>query len=476
MKAGLIPHMPNEPLVMIRQCYLKICDNDACEAALLNHLEYCLTWKRRTQGQAERLNQAALASGELPTQDTEDWWYATFDELGENLLNCWGRSKVITSLNSLIERGYVERRRNPKYKMDRTWQYRLCIQNVRDGLKKAGYDIADSDDASVENNQSEDQPMNATPETVTASVKSNRSLSGNNHSSVESNRTSAESIRAIPEIPYRDSQSEITTENDSLAPVGAEKGISEKMDSALPENAWTAETIAYLASQYLAPLPLKRKEQRKQDEERWQQAIEAILSSATLVLEEKADRPHLFSTMLQYVMTEGSPSKYRANWLRDIGDIRRVKLWNIADNLFPIYQDLMKTGWRPQSEPQQEVIATAEVLPITDELPVATYPEPDRDPEPIVTPEPEMEIVTSPPRASVSRALPVGMDYDTAHAVMDFIRKAYRGYAACIKPLCTRGNCVEVSYARKRLCVIITQEDLDAFMASMEQMQLAKAS
>lgn len=471
MKAGLIPHMPNEPLVMIRQCYLKICDNDACEAALLNHLEYCLMWKRRTQGQAERLNQAALASGELPAQDTEDWWYATIDELGENLLNCWGRSKVIAALNSLILRGYVERRRNPKYKMDRTWQYRLCIQHVKDGLKKAGYEIADSDDASVENNQSEDQPMDTPPETVNASVESNRSSVGNNRSSVGNNRSSVESRRTIPEIPFRDSQSEIPTENDSLAPDGAVVGgVSSPFenDLALPEETcWSREGIANLLTAFLAPLPAMRQAQRAQAEQQWQQAIESIFQNAALRTEAEDDRAHLFSDLLRFV-TSAEPCKYRRWWMEHIGDINKLRAWHVADNLFRIYQDLMKSGWRPENEP-----ASAE--PVTEAL--SQPPEPDREPEPVVTPEPEMEI-----------GAPIGMDGATAREMARFIRKERSGYCVEIKPCAGGGYSIEAAAHIEKIYRIVTQDDLDDFLertkrrswrevaAELEARRLPKAS
>lgn len=103
MKAGLIPHIPDEPLVMIRLCYLKICDNDACEAALLDY--------------------AAM-------KNKGEWWAATFGELEAALLYCWGRSKIIVSVKSLIARGLLERRYNPEVKTDRTWQYRLSVTAV----------------------------------------------------------------------------------------------------------------------------------------------------------------------------------------------------------------------------------------------------------------------------------------------------------------------------------------------------------
>ncbi|SRR5579875_533485 len=236
----------------------------------------------------------------------------------------------------------------------------------------------------------------------------------------------------------------------SVAPVGAEvDGCSSffENDSATPESCWSREGIANLAAVFLSPLPWRSREEHRKDMERWQLAIEKIYSSAVLGIESENERPIVLSNMLQFVMTEGSPSKYRANWLRDIKDIRRVKLWNIADNLFFIYKDLMKTGWKPQSE----------TITAGDKLPVVSYPEPDRDPESVVTPEPENPIEQE------ALGAPVGYSREEATAIIADIRRERDGYFAECKPNGYGGYYVEAYIRLDNIHQITDQQQLEVF-------------
>lgn len=63
------------------------------------------------------------------------------EELSEELMTNWSKTKVSRLLNNLIEKGYIDRRNNPKYKWDKTYQYRVSLLNVIKSLFEQGYTI-----------------------------------------------------------------------------------------------------------------------------------------------------------------------------------------------------------------------------------------------------------------------------------------------------------------------------------------------
>jgi len=241
----------------------------------------------------------------------------------------------------------------------------------------------------------------------------------------------------------------------SVAPDGAEVGLSSFFENALAnalatpeESCWSREGIANLLAVFLAPLPAMRKEQRQKDEERWQQAIETIFLHMALSFEDKQKRPIIFSDLLQFVTRSNSPCKYRRWWMEHIGDINKLRPWHVADNLSRIYQDLLKSGWRPENAHREQSAES-----IAEELSQPNNPEPDREPEPTVTPEPEVEV-----------GAPVGMDGAVAHEVARYIHQERPGYCVEIEKCAGGGYYLEVAAHVERVFRIVTQEDLDDFV------------
>ncbi len=97
------------------------CEGDACRAAILNQLLYCIAWK---------------------LQQGKDYWYGSYDEIWKTLLDeSWGKSKVIKEVNALVEQGYLEQRRNPTKGWDQTRQYLFGeeqAKKLREACEKAG--------------------------------------------------------------------------------------------------------------------------------------------------------------------------------------------------------------------------------------------------------------------------------------------------------------------------------------------------
>lgn len=56
-----------------------------------------------------------------------DWMQRTVEQWAEELLHVWSVSRVRRALAALVKSGRVERRRNPRWKQTRTYQYRVVL-------------------------------------------------------------------------------------------------------------------------------------------------------------------------------------------------------------------------------------------------------------------------------------------------------------------------------------------------------------
>jgi hypothetical protein len=92
----------SEIVVIIRPSFMKFCE-DGCRAALFNHLLYWIA--KKTKGEPQ--------SGEIT-------YYATTDELVEQMAGAWGYQKVRREVNELIDMGLIDRGKNPSWGADRT--------------------------------------------------------------------------------------------------------------------------------------------------------------------------------------------------------------------------------------------------------------------------------------------------------------------------------------------------------------------
>lgn len=123
-RVSCIEHPAREPFALLRRDYMELVDGNTAAAMLLSVFEH---WTN------SRLNTAEERGGDL-------WIFRTIEELiAADLCGAFGRDRVSKALNTLIELGYVERRRNPEKGWDRTWQYLLAIEAVQaavDGLNK----------------------------------------------------------------------------------------------------------------------------------------------------------------------------------------------------------------------------------------------------------------------------------------------------------------------------------------------------
>jgi hypothetical protein len=116
-------------VVIIRPSFKKICGDDACRAALFNHILYWIAWKAR--GQPEN----KIKSGDVS-------WYATAEEICEGIAQSWSVNKVRKEIKELVESSLIGQRRNPANGWDQTRHYFFGIEQGK-VLKEActKYDI-----------------------------------------------------------------------------------------------------------------------------------------------------------------------------------------------------------------------------------------------------------------------------------------------------------------------------------------------
>lgn len=70
---------------------------------------------------------------------TNGWIYKTAEQLSEETMMNIHKSTMGAILNELVEKGWLSRRRNPKIKMDRTFQYRVNLLKIQKDLLDLGY-------------------------------------------------------------------------------------------------------------------------------------------------------------------------------------------------------------------------------------------------------------------------------------------------------------------------------------------------
>lgn len=124
--------------VVLREDYLSICDN-ANEAIVLAQMIY---WSERVKD-ADKLLQEEndhLKKEEGTERELfHGWIYKSASQLEEELMGFVSRRTITNVFKKLIEKGFLYKRRNPKLKWDRTYQYRVDLICIAKELKNNGY-------------------------------------------------------------------------------------------------------------------------------------------------------------------------------------------------------------------------------------------------------------------------------------------------------------------------------------------------
>ena len=181
------------PVAVIRKDLVDLL-GDAIEAVVLHQLIY---WTKTIHTFDKLLlEEAARAKDNGVGADypfAEGWIYKSADELTDEVM-LGSRAQVARKLVSLEERGYIVTRQNPKYRWDRTKQYRLDLIKLEKDLRARGYTLRAMDIR------------------VTAEDRIEHSTAQPEHSIAHSEQSIAHPEQAIPEIT-----TENTTDTSSLS-------------------------------------------------------------------------------------------------------------------------------------------------------------------------------------------------------------------------------------------------------------------
>lgn len=108
-------------------------------------LQQFLYWTDRMKDIDKYLEQEnkRLANHGYPETDsfTRGWIYKTADELSEETMLNLSAPTIRKHIKLLILKGYLAERRNPKFKYDRTTQYRINLNKINSDLIENGYHL-----------------------------------------------------------------------------------------------------------------------------------------------------------------------------------------------------------------------------------------------------------------------------------------------------------------------------------------------
>ncbi len=127
---------------VIREDLLAI-TGDFRKAIILNQFIY---WSERVSDAdkfIEKENEIAKNNGEEERELFYGWIYKTADELAEEVMLGLSASQIRRYVSDLVSDGYISKRTNPKYKWDRTLQYRVNLVKIAKALKQKGYPLSD---------------------------------------------------------------------------------------------------------------------------------------------------------------------------------------------------------------------------------------------------------------------------------------------------------------------------------------------
>lgn len=179
---------------VIKEEYIAI-TGDFQKAVILNQFIY---WAERVKDFdlfIQQENERAAQNG-LPVQDmTCGWMYKTAQELSDETMLGLSNSNMRVHIKALMEKGFISERNNPKYKWDRTKQYRVNLLEIMDALQSHGYKL---ENYTIENRCSKsDFPISETE---------NRNFILENYN--------AQNETAIPEITTTEITTEITNKKE----------------------------------------------------------------------------------------------------------------------------------------------------------------------------------------------------------------------------------------------------------------------
>lgn len=127
---------------VIKEEYVAI-TGDFIKAIILNQFIY---WSERINDVDKYIieeNKRLCQKGDNPIELTDGWIYKTCEELSKETMLNLTNATIRNHISKLVELGFLDERQNPKYKWDRTKQYRVNLINIIKALSDKGYHLQD---------------------------------------------------------------------------------------------------------------------------------------------------------------------------------------------------------------------------------------------------------------------------------------------------------------------------------------------
>lgn len=113
---------------------------DFIAALCLNQFLY---WSERADDFDRFIKEERERDPDVSMPLTHGWIYKTADELHGELMISTSTSTLRRRLDLLVEKGWLDRRRNPHHKWDKTYQYRPNVRRIQRDLAAIDYVLAD---------------------------------------------------------------------------------------------------------------------------------------------------------------------------------------------------------------------------------------------------------------------------------------------------------------------------------------------
>ncbi|MBF4501193.1 conserved phage C-terminal domain-containing protein [Savagea sp. SN6] len=190
--------------------------NEVNEAIVLNQFIY---WSERVKDsdsflkeeieRSKRYNDGSVMSPEEAKSTLLNGWiYKTAEEMLDETMLTISRQTMDRVLKNLVDKKFVNRRRNPKYKWDKTWQYRVDLQFINQKLIELGYSL---EGYSLPNSYFEQSEV----QNEQSKVQYGHTKAQYEQSKVQYEQSNAQDEQAIPEITTK-TTTKITTENNNV--------------------------------------------------------------------------------------------------------------------------------------------------------------------------------------------------------------------------------------------------------------------
>lgn len=224
-RSTCIRHPENEPLIVIRQWQVALCEGNTCAASLLSFFEYWHCIKLEMRQKAQQANAIAQRHGDEGHQDESLVQFHTSEDLERGLMGLYKADTIRKAIKFLTERGFIEQIKNPNkhYAFDKTRHFLFRVEAVANALNDYLRSSSEGPRNDEENEENEENTAaTRSPKNPTSCPKNRPSLPKNLDSSPKNRR-------AIPEITT-EITSEISSESySSSAPAAA---------NAVPVDEW----------------------------------------------------------------------------------------------------------------------------------------------------------------------------------------------------------------------------------------------